>query len=628
MCGIAGIAAQGSAPCFREAGQAMVAALRHRGPDSARVECLGPCVLANTRLAIIDLSERGRQPMANEDGSVWITYNGEIYNAVELRELLLAKGYRFRSTSDTEVLLRLYEECGERAVRRLRGMFAFAIWDGHNRKLILGRDRLGIKPLYYALNSDRIIFASELKALLASGLVRPKLDPNGLRAFLQFGHVPSPWTALEEVKPLAPGHLAIWQEGELRLEEYWSLQPGAPATAAPPATETIPRVRELLLEAAKLHLVSDVPIVLFLSGGVDSACLAALAQRVGARDLTAVTLGFEPEPFDESVASRRTAEALRLPHRILKVPAKSLGDSLDHAIWAMDQPTMDGINSYVVCRVAAEAGYKVALTGQGADELFGGYTSLAMSRRMARLAALRHALPRKTLAEALSRSSLPYRWRKLAYLLETDDSFLAAQLAVKVLYPEAAVDDLLAPTVSAGNHQFSAAAYLAEQLKPVQPGGFDEKIGYLDFTTHLQPRLLRDMDAMSMAHSLEVRPVYLDHALVEFVLSIPAERRLERKRLLLAATKEVLPRSLYQDLTTRPKRTFTFPFEQWMGGELRGVMESALSASRIQEVGVLNSQAVSKIWREYCHSPAAVGWSRAWSLFVLQRWCEMMNVSW
>ena len=324
MCGIAGVVGCKQDEQFSIVTGRMTAALAHRGPDSHGVRDLGSCVLANTRLAIVDLSERGHMPMCNEDSTVWITYNGECYNAAELRSSLVALGHQFRSTTDTEVVVHLYEEYGDRCVEKLRGMFAFAIWDVPRRKLLLARDRLGIKPLYYnhSTGSDRLLFASEIKGLLASHVVPRKIDPSGIRAFLQLGHVPPPWTAIRGVKPLEPGHVGVWQNGSFQTNPYWKLPMSS--NGRPPASpaQITSNLREMLLESSRQQLMSDVPVALFLSGGIDSAVLGALMKQAGAGAVTALTIGFEEEAFDESERSRKpqTRLAFRIarfncPHR-------------------------------------------------------------------------------------------------------------------------------------------------------------------------------------------------------------------------------------------------------------------------------------------------------------------------
>jgi len=626
MCGIAGIVSEKPERVSHEVGEKMAAAISHRGPDSTGVVSLGPCLLANTRLAIVDLSERGKQPMSNKDRTTWITYNGECYNAAELRKRLAARGHRFYSTTDTEVVLHMYDEFGEQCVKDLRGMYAFAIWDSRAQKLLLARDRLGIKPLYYALFPQGLLFASEIKALLASGLVARALDVHGIRAYLQLGHVPPPWTALRAIRPLEPGEIGVWQHGQFNWKAYWSVSAQIKNEHVAKPAQAAQNVGQTLLEASRLQLMSDVPIALFLSGGVDSAAIGALMRRAGASDLTALTVGFEERQFDESGASRRTAERLGIPHRVLRLPATEMAASLDHAIWATDQPTVDGMNTYWVCRAAAEAGCKVALSGQGGDELFGGYESLAWFKRFAQMARWMKPLPRGAFRALLDRPAISFRARKLSYLFGADDPFVAAELAVKVLFLASDFHSLLNPAFSPDSHESEAEEHLAYWAKQVNGAGLLDKIAYMDIETHLLPRLLRDGDSMSMAHSLEVRPVFLDHKVVEQVLALPASIRLQKKRLLLAATQELFPDGLYEDLASRPKRTFTFPFAHWLAHDLRATVEETFQAQRLRRVGLLNPAAVGLFWQHFLRSPASVGWSRVWSLFVLQRWCETMNV--
>jgi asparagine synthase (glutamine-hydrolysing) len=626
MCGIAGIAARTVEPCFATSTERMVAAIVHRGPDSRDVQDLGRCVLGNTRLAIVDLSERGRQPMCNEDATVWITYNGECYNAEEFRQHLLGRGHQFKSTTDTEVILHMYEEFGDQCAEKLRGMFAFAIWDSRSQRLLLVRDRLGIKPLYYALITKGIIFGSEIKALLVSELVPRKLDGAGLSTYLELGHIPQPWTAIQGVTPLEPGHIGIWQDGNWQTKPYWKLPLSSNGFSHEAPRKIAVDLREILLESSRSQLMSDVPIALFLSGGVDSAAIGALMRSVGAEQLTALTIGFEEESFDESEPSRRTAELLGIAHRVIGMPASRMVESLDHALWAMDQPTTDGLNAYWISRAAAEAGFKVALSGQGGDELFGGYDSIAWFNRFARVASWLRPFPQVMGRSLFDHPALPFRWRKLSYLVGADDPFVEAQLAVRLMFLEKDVHKLLNPALAPANSPFAAKTFLSELAQLTKGRDLQERIAFLDFPAHLEARLLRDGDAMSMAHSLEVRPVLLDHKVVDYVLSLPPAVRLQNKKLLLDATRECMPPGLFAELAARPKRTFTFPFARWLGGELRPVIEETFRPDRLASTGVLNSMEVAKLWRRFIKEPGAVGWSRLWSVFVLARWCEVMRV--
>jgi asparagine synthase (glutamine-hydrolysing) len=626
MCGIAGIASTGSNLQFAKIAEKMAAAIRHRGPDSSAVEDFGECALTNTRLAIVDLSERGRMPMSNEDSTVWITYNGECYNADELRPGLIKRGHKFRSATDTEVILHLYEEYGDRCVEHLRGMFAFAIWDSRNKKLLLARDRLGIKPLYFYADEQKIIFASEVKALLASEEVPRKLDPAGIRAFLQLGHIPAPWSAIRGVKPLEPGHIGIWRNGDLQLRCYWTLPSSTGAHQGERPEEIAGDLQELLLQSSKQQLMSDVPIALFLSGGIDSAVVGALMQRAGAGNITALTIGFEEKSFDESESSERTAQLLGISRQVIRLPAAEMAGSLDNAFWAMDQPTVDGLNAYWISRAAAEAGFKVALSGQGGDELFGGYQSAAWFDRFAHWADLLQPMPKSAGRGILDRQMFPFRWRKLSYLVGSDDPFVAAQLAVRVLFLESDVHQLLRPELTASNGNSEAAEHIRRWSSQTTGQSLAERVAFLDFPAHLEARLLRDGDAMSMAHSLEIRPVLLDHAIVEYVLGLPPELRLQKKKLLLRAMEGVFPEALRTDLATRPKRTFTFPFARWIENDLRETISKTFEPERLARGGVLDPKAVRRLWNRYLENPEAVGWSRLWTVFVLARWCETMQV--
>jgi asparagine synthase (glutamine-hydrolysing) len=626
MCGIAGIASRETNPQNAQAVEKMAAAIRHRGPDGSAVQDFGTCVLANTRLAIVDLSERGNMPMCNEDSTVWITYNGECYNADELRPQLVSHGHQFCSTTDTEVILHLYEEYGDRCVEKLRGMFAFAIWDARSEKLLLARDRLGIKPLYYSSEADKIIFASEIKAVLASGRVPRKLDPAGIRVFLQLGHIPAPWTAIQNVKPLEPGHIAIWQNGSFRTQSYWKLPSSTDEYDIASPDDVAGTLRDLLLESSRQQLMSDVPIALFLSGGVDSAVLGSLMQHAGADRITALTIGFEEKSFDESAASQRTVDLLGISRKVIRLPASHMADSLDHAFWAMDQPTVDGLNAYWISRAAAGAGFKVALSGQGGDELFGGYQSLVWFDRFSHVAGCLRPVPHIAGRGLFDHADFPFRWRKLSYLVGADDPFVAAQLAVRVLFLERDVHELLSPALAAINGTSEAAAHIAAWARETVGQDIEERVAFLDFPAHLEPRLLRDGDAMSMAHSLEVRPVLLDHAVVEHVMRLPLSLRLQKKRLLFNAMRGILAPALLADLQGRPKGTFTFPFARWLGNDLRYTIEAAFAPERLAAAGVLEPSRVNHLWQRYLRKPESVGWSRIWSVFVLASWCEIMQV--
>src|SRR6267154_2550611 len=633
MCGICGVIGIERVEQAEAITRRMMESIRHRGPVDDGLLLAPSVAFGMRRLSIIDLSG-GRQPVFNEAGNVAVVFNGEIYNYQHLRGTLEARGHLFRTHSDTEVIVHGYEEWGENCLRELRGMFAFALWDARDSgtsgdaarhaKVFIARDRLGIKPLYFYHSGNQLIFASEIKALLASGLVPKQLDPAGLRAYLQLGHIPPPFTAIRGVTPLAPGHIGVWRDGKWRTNPYWTLNPQG--TAPPPAEQLASNLSEVFVDAMRNHLVSDVPVLLFLSGGTDSACLAAAARKAGATNLSAMTVGFGESEFNETELSRRTAQALDIPLQVVTLDAGRVAADLDHAIWALDQPSVDGLNSYWISKLAAEAGFKVALSGQGGDELFGGYESVAWFKRFTTVARWAHLLPAAVFGRVLDQKALPFRFRKLSYLIGADDPFVASQMAVKFLYLDSDVAGLLSPALGRNGHHAEAHDHLAYWSKLVEKENLLERLAFMDIHTHLEPRLLRDLDATSMAHSIEVRPVFLDHRLVEFLLPVPSETRIQQKRLLLDAAKFFLPQNLLQDLETRRKRTFTFPFKKWITRDLHRTMQETFSSERLGRLRVLEFGAVNEIWRRYERSERAVGWSRIWSLFVLGRWCETMQV--
>jgi len=623
MCGIAGLVGYAPGDKVLSAAKRMAAAMRHRGPDSCGINSLTDCVLVNTRLAIVDLSDRGRQPMSNSNETVWISYNGETYNAMELRRELIDKGYSFKSKSDTEVVLKLYEAYGDECVRWMRGMFAFAIWDTRKRRLLLVRDRLGIKPLYVARQNGGVIFGSELKSLLASGLIEPRTDAEAVCLYLQLGHVPPARSIIESVLPLPPGHMGSWEDGQFTVRRYWSLACVDDKKRRLPATP-VDQLGDILLESVHKQLVSDVPIALFLSGGVDSASLGVLARAAQAANITGITLGFSEPEFDETSLARETAKILGLRFETAALTPDRVAQEIDSCISVMDQPSVDGINSYWISKIAAARGFKVALSGQGADELFGGYSSWQWFTRLEHIAAWTRHFPSSS-SRFFAHEEWPYRWRKLAYLFGDGDAFLASQLAVRVLFLDDDVTRLLLPGFLKEATGPGTRECLKSSASDFNNMDHSTILSSMDIRTHLQPRLLRDLDVMSMAHGLEVRPAFLDHRIVEFVLAYPDAAR-RPKELLFASMKRFMPAELLMVLRKRAKRTFTFPFAKWLARDLKPEIDDTFSQKQLSSRGILNSAEVQRVWKRFQSAPKSVGWSRIWSLFVLARWCESMNV--
>src|SRR5579871_5813506 len=568
MCGIAGVVSGGPPVDLRAIVRRMCDAQAHRGPDDSGVSDFRAegvpvqAAIGSRRLSILDLSPAGHQPMANNDGSVTIVFNGEIYNFAELRKLLKSRGHRFRSHSDTEVLLRGYEEWGiEGLLPRINGMFAFAIWDARNQRLLIARDRLGEKPLYYAWDGKTFIFASELRALMASGLVARRLNPAAARAYLTLGAVPVPLTIFEGVAALAPAHFMVLEGGSLCIEPYWRLRfIEDPRIGAMEAAEESLR---LLREAVKSRLVSDVPVGIFLSGGIDSSAMVALAREATNSVLRTYSLVFAEAEFSEAPFAQTVARKFDSQHVAMNVTAEQLHAELPDIIAAMDQPTVDGVNTYFVSKLTRQNGTVVALSGIGGDELFGGYSTFRNIPRLVQLAGCMGPLLMSLAARASS--CLPRRFHrsgldKLAGFAEGPGSMPAAYLAARGVMPPNTAAGLLNPDFAASGSGMSDALDYISSCMPADAQSESNQVSGLELRVYLHNQLLRDTDVMSMAHSLEVRAPLLDHRLVEFVASVPAPIKFTRrpKDLMLRALGALLP----DEIINRPKRGFLFPFDR------------------------------------------------------------------
>ena len=636
MCGICGAIGIQS----KETGEAivrrMMAAIVHRGPDEEGLLIVPEVAAGTRRLSIIDLPG-GSQPVWNKAGTLAVLFNGEIYNFRELRQELKSAGHEFRTRSDTEVIVQAYEAWGEECVRRLRGMFSFAIVEmpqgraGQPARVFIARDRLGIKPLYYTISDGQFLFASEVRALLASNCVPARLSDEAVTAFLLLGSVSEPATLVEGVASLPPGHCVTIPVGDhLTLPKprsYWDIaeemeqarraQRGVPAT--PPL-----RVRALLEDAVRSHLVADVPVGVFLSSGLDSTAIAALASRAQ-KGIHTFTVAFPDTEFSEAEKASRTAKRLGTEHREYALSDQEMVTRLDEAVASFDQPSMDGVNTYFVSWAARQAGLKVALSGLGSDELFGGYASFRDTSRVARVAAIAGFLPRplrKAAADQMQGLRIlklsPDASRKASAAWLDPDSLPHPYFFTRTLFTPQVVASLLGENGKSWNDTswgrwLSGAAQQARSMD-----GFTAT-SWLELRSYLVNTLLRDTDAMSMRHSLEVRVPFLDSPLVEYVLSLPeSEKRghARPKELLIKALGELLP----EELISQPKRTFTFPWENWLRGPLGGRVASGLSDwSPVLESRVQGALART-VWKDFLAGRTT--WSRPWSLYVLNEWVK------
>ena len=619
MCGI-----WGAVNCADEwRAERAVQAMHHRGPDDHGVYASAkplPVLLANTRLAILDLSAAGHQPMSTPDSRYTIVYNGEVYNFRELRRQLADIGHHFRSDTDTEVILHAYAEWGEACLEHLRGMFAFAIWDAREARLFAARDRLGVKPLYYALlgepgtESAGLAFGSELKALIASGLVEPRLNYPALHHYLSFYAVPSPYTMLEGVEALPPGHCLTFERGVLRTRQYWFLPPGEPA--AMDEREAVTELRRLLEESIRLRMIADVPVGAFLSGGVDSSAVVALMTRASGERLRTFSIGFGAEgaAIDERSAARVMAEHYGTEHSEVVVTGRDVRGQLPAFIRAMDQPTGDGLNTYLVSQAAAQH-VKVALSGLGGDELFAGYPQFRLFKRLDRARDIWARLPGPVQRVARrSAATVQPGERALTWL---DGDLLARYERVRVLFGEEAKLALYTPeTMRAMAAPIPSIRTLAGYVHPVERGS-TAQLTRLELLNYMPHTLLRDTDALSMAHSLEVRVPLIDHRLVEFAVSIPAHLKLRDGRgkwIFAEALRDVLP----AEVLRRPKRGFEMPVGAWMRNELREVLDDVFSRESVEQRGLFHYDAVSAVYRRFLAGEGP--YLRPWTLAVLELW--------
>lgn len=605
MCGIAGYVSRSATqgPVDR-----MVRAMAHRGPDDEGVWAspAGRAFLGNRRLSIIDLSSAGHMPMSDPSGQVWITYNGELYNHEALRQELAASGYTFRSHSDTEVVLAAWITWGEHFAERLTGMFAFAIFDERDRSdphLILGRDRLGIKPLYWMPTDGGVIFASEIKVLLASGVVPPRADRQAVSDYLSLGSVAGPRSIIEGVQALPPGHLLEIHHGRLTQRRYWDLPPAEPSAAT--MQEAAGALRVLLEDIVREHMVADVPVGAFLSGGIDSTTLVALAASHAGGPLKTFTVRFGSGPAaeDEARHSALMAAHVGADHTEVFVSGEDVAECLPEILSAMDQPSVDGVNSWFVSR-ATRGAVKVALSGLGSDELFAGYPHF---RRFALAARVAPSGNRTIERLADQMPGLPGRIHRGLRFLGADDANRHVQVR-EVFRPDQ--QRRLWPDFRGA--PAAVGMEISPDPDPTNATSRTEIAGYLVNT------LLRDADAMSMAHSLEVRVPFVDHRLVEFSLGLPGDLKSQRgmtKAVLKKAIGDLLPPAILD----RPKSYFSAPLHEWAAGPLKPRVSGYLRTPAIHPL--ISPERVGDV--EGAREFQGI---RLWALAILGGWLEMHGV--
>ncbi len=593
MCGIAGFSWRDEELAGRMS-QTMV----HRGPDQSGVYTDESVSLGHRRLSIIDLSEHGRQPMSNEDGTVWVTYNGEIYNFQELREALEAKGHVFRSRTDTEVIVHAYEEYGPDCARRFNGMFAFAIWDKKRRELILIRDRLGVKPLYYCVKGKDLIFASEIKAILQVPGLERAVDPLALYRYVGYEFVPAPDTIFRHIRKLPPGHYLRFKDGQTQITEYWDLRF---KTEPQPSSYYEETMRDLLMDSVQKRLISDVPLGVFLSGGLDSSAVVALMSRCGVEPIKTFSLGYADPTFSELEYARAIASRFKTEHRELIIEPIT-PELLETAVWHLDEPMTDlsTIPFYLICKKAREH-VTVCLSGEGGDEVLVGYDRFKASKAHSYYELLPDWLRRGIIAPFVN--ALPDQPQKKG-IVNILKRFIQGGLLpeegghIRWQYfgmPERDTE-LFSEAVRRGisMEPFAPVRRCLEHCNSDQR--LDREI-YADLKFMMPDSVLMKVDKMSMAHALEVRVPFLDYRFVEFCATIPGELKLKgftTKAIFRTAMEGILP----DRIRARGKQGYSLPIKNWLRQELRDYMTGLLTSSPLMKEA-FNPDYIQRLIREH-----------------------------
>ena len=611
MCGIGGIKSKLE---NRDAAlRKMLDSMRFRGPDSQGEYSDDEIALGHRRLKIIDLTSHGDQPMANEGNNIWLVSNCEIYNFRELRRHLEDLGHKFRSQADSEVILHSYEEWGKDCLDKLRGMFSFCIWDKDKKELFLARDRLGIKPLYYYFKGELFVFASEVRGILATEMISKRLELNGLLTYLDYGGLKEPWTMVEGIYSLAPGNYIILNEKEFKIVNYWDLARIATSKPYFKSEEITERINVLLKESVQLHLISEVPLGIFLSGGIDSSSLLSLAAKIAPK-IRSISLVFNEEDLSEARYSRLMAKKYRTDHHEVFINHDYLFKNLDNAIASMDEPTFNGINTYFVSRAAKESGLTVALSGLGGDEIFGGYPTFRRISRLIWFCKFWDGAPKifREIFAGILKSIVPAlpQKDKLIELAKEGSILRHPYFWMRRLFTEDQKKRLL-----------KTYTFLAkEDAREIAGLDIINQVSYLEMVNYMRDILLRDTDFMSMAHSLEVRVPFLDHKLVEFMFSVPGRFKMDRhlnKPLLIKSLDESLPETIIK----RKKMGFTFPFDNWLRQNLRNEVEQTLRERDTMLDGFINHDSVLEIWKGF--QKRHISWERPWAIYVLKKWIKI-----
>lgn len=626
MCGINGIVGFENDNYVRQLIVGMNKTLNHRGPDDKGVFVKPGIALGQRRLSIIDLSKAGHQPMLSADKRFVITFNGEIYNFRNLKSQL--KNYPFTTQTDTEILLAAYQKWGKSCLDRLEGMFAFAIWDRTNNELFLARDRLGIKPLYYYQKNKTLLFSSEIRSLLTTGIVPRQLYQEGLADYLRYQTVHAPATIIKNVKMLMPGHFMTFKMGNINIKEYWNLVNNKPEvlTEDKKYGDITKYVEALLRKAVEKRLMTDVPLGAFLSGGIDSSVIVGLMSQLSNQKVNTFSVSFEEEKYDESKYARMVANKFNTDHTEINLKSEDFLEYLPNALNAMDHPSGDGPNTYVVSKVTKDSGITVALSGLGGDELFAGYKNFKRLKKLTRnqwvlklpsfsrawIGGLLEQVKPDSMSAKLSDVLKLPSW-EINYTYPIVRQILQEQQLTTILNQE----ELQSNRVAEILHDYGLNGNVREKSLPTF-----SKISVAVMSTYMQNVLLRDTDQMGMASALEVRVPFLDHHLIEYVFAISDiyKHPSTPKKLLTDATKDLLP----HEIKNRSKKGFTLPWQKWLKKDLKSFCAQELR--RLGKRKEFNHTAIQALWHSFLQGDARVGWSRIWILVVLGFWLHKHNI--
>lgn len=617
MCGINGIFQFSGFSRSDELIKRMNDSLAHRGPDAEGYYRDDHVQLGHRRLSIIDVDERANQPLENE--RYVLVFNGEIYNYKEVKAQL--SDYPFQTESDTEVVLAAFQKWGEHCLRSFNGMFAFSIWDKQKKSLFIARDRLGIKPLYYVSSNDELIFSSSVRSILDTGIVERKLRRESIFEYLRFQTVHAPYTLVEGLFSLMPGqYLTANEEEGVQFKTYWSLTQNF-KSSKDDLDATKGEVRRLLSESVEKRLVSDVPFGAFLSGGIDSSIIVALMSGVHDQKVNTFSVIFKENEYSEREYANMIADRYNTDHHEIELSVEEFKTTIPEALSFMDHPSGDGPNTYVVSQKTREAGVKMALTGLGGDELFGGYSIFNQIPQVQQKKWLSSfpAYARKPMANLYHMSKGTVASSKIKEILKQE--YFDAEYIYQ-FYRQVLMDDQINKLTGVYELPTNESFRIAHELIGYGKDGWKlpplSRISVADIATYMQNVLLRDSDQMSMAHGLELRVPFLDHELVEYVLGVPdkLKRPTSPKRLLVESFEDLLPREIYD----RKKMGFVLPYELWMKGDLKSFCEERLNA--VKALDVLKPNKVDELWKAFLAGNKRVTWSRLWPLVVLGDWIK------